>query len=262
MSSSNIETSESIKKRPTDISPSPQEKKEYQTSSGVLHVESLPQSKSKRKEGNQVQTKLSSSETSTSTEEKLSSPIPSKKLSTRLKTLPKIIFVLIMSHIIKAIIFLRNRPKKFVKYPSRKLKRIAEPIDLTKKKQIASIVRKMNATLQRAGYGEKLGIAAPQIGINKRIIIVSGAVMINPEWHPTNAPKDTFIEACYSVPGRFFKVDRAPYGWAKWYSIDGILRDYKLLKMDAVIFQHELDHLNGMCCADVGIEIKLKTDNQ
>lgn len=87
-------------------------------------------------------------------------------------------------------------------------------------------------------------------------MIVQGVVMVNPEWHPTRAPGEFFDESCYSVPNRLFKVKRARYGWAKWKSIDGIAREFKLTGMESVIFQHELDHLDGKCCADVREEIK------
>lgn len=43
-----------------------------------------------------------------------------------------------------------------------------------------------------------------------------------------------------------FKKWRAPYGWAKWVEpTSGIVREEKLKGIKAVVFQHELDHLNG-----------------
>lgn len=119
-----------------------------------------------------------------------------------------------------------------------------------------SIVRKMAAALGGVTYGQKLGIAATQIGINYRVIIVRGNVMFNPEWTPSKAPMTSMTEACYSVPGRFFTVYRAPYGWAKWTNIEGKPFEDKLTGVPAVVFQHELDHLDGKCCVDVGEELK------
>ena len=153
---------------------------------------------------------------------------------------------------------MRNpKPPKFLVHPDPLLKRVAEPIDftVTTKEELTKIVQEMAAALSNASYGARLGLAAPQIGINKRVVIVKGAVIINPEWNPTRAPKDTIIEGCYSVPGKTFKVQRSPYGWAKWQSIDGVTREFKMHGMDAIIYQHELDHLNGICCADIGEEI-------
>lgn len=151
----------------------------------------------------------------------------------------------------------RNKPMPFILHPDPVLSRVADPIDFSKDtpKELYAIVRKMGAALENAGYGQKLGLAAPQICISKRICIVQGVVMVNPEWTPSRAPQEVSIEGCYSVPHRTFKVMRDSYGWAKWVSIDGVPREFKLNGTKAIVFQHELDHLNGKCCADVGTEI-------
>lgn len=119
--------------------------------------------------------------------------------------------------------------------------------------------KKMGAALSATNYGDKLGVAAPQIGISKRLMVVMGAVMINPTWQPSRAPKETIVEGCYSVPGKVYEVERAPYGWATWKNIEGTERRFKLNGLNAIVFQHELDHLDGRCCADVGK--LLKEDN-
>lgn len=152
----------------------------------------------------------------------------------------------------------RNRPPKILIHPDKLLKRIAEPVDFntTSLEERTEIVRKMGAALGAQKWGQKLGIAAPQIGINKRVIVVRGNVMFNPEWHPAKAPTDTITEACYSVPGKTFKVQRAPYGWVKWTNIHGKPGEHKLQGIPAVVLQHELDHLDGKCCGDVGEEVK------
>jgi peptide deformylase len=153
---------------------------------------------------------------------------------------------------------MRNKPKKFLIYPNKKLKRIAEPVDFDKYKMSdrIKIVRQMGATLGSVGYGMRLGIAAPQIGINLRVIAVGGDVMFNPTFTPPkNTPLEDREEACYSVPKRVFLVPRAKYGWAKWTDIDGNPKEEKITGMKALVFQHELAHLDGKCCIDEGREI-------
>lgn len=147
---------------------------------------------------------------------------------------------------------------KILAYGDPRLKRVAEPVDFenTTLKQRTEIVRKMANALRATGHGMQLGLAAPQIGINKRVVIAKGNVLFNPEFVPTKAPKDTFFEGCYSVPGKVFKVPRAPYGWLKWQNIDGKHCEQKLKDINAVVVQHEIDHLNGICCCDVGVEHK------
>ncbi len=153
---------------------------------------------------------------------------------------------------------LRNRAPKILIHPDKRLKRIAEPVDFeaTTYEDRVKIVRQMNTALGGVHYGMRLGLAAPQIGINKRVIIVRGNVMFNPEWTPTRAPLNQIQEACYSCPGKIYKVGRAQYGWAKWTDINGRQMSDKLKELPAVVFQHELDHLDGKCCADVGEEIE------
>ena len=146
---------------------------------------------------------------------------------------------------------------KILVYPDSRLKRIAEPVDFDKipfEKRV-KIIRKLGAALAKQTWGQKLGIAAPQIGINLRVMVVRGNVMFNPKWQPTKAPPELNTEGCYSVPYRLFRVERAKYGWAKWTDVNGNPFEDKLSGMPAIVFQHELDHLDGKCCADVGIEI-------
>jgi len=159
---------------------------------------------------------------------------------------------------VKTIIRWRNRPKKILIYPDKRLKRIALPVNFEKttREQRMRIIRKIGASLSAQGWGEKLGIAAPQIGINLRVIIVRGNVMFNPEWRPVKNQSEISIEGCYSTQKKIFRVNRAKYGWAKWTNIDGRPFGSKLHGLPAIVFQHELDHLNGVCCADIGEEIK------
>ncbi len=160
----------------------------------------------------------------------------------------------------KKLLNFRNKPPQILIHPDKRLKRIAEPVDFenTSLEDRTDIIRKMGAALASQNWGQRLGIAAPQIGINKRVIVVRGNVMFNPEWNPTRAPQDTITEGCYSLPGKTFRVSRAPYGWAKWTTIDGRPGESKLSGLPAIVFQHELDHLDGKCCADVGEEIKVE----
>lgn len=248
---------ESTNKTRENISHSPQGRKESATSSHVPHKESSLLSRLKRKADVRVPTSSSSSKESGATTE-------SESLRTRLMTsLGK--FSLIVNAVRESLkyklssklIKMRTPVPEFVLHPDPRLKLIAEEVMLgiDTREEIVKIIRQMGAALGAATYGDKLGLAAPQIGIDKRIIIVRGVVMINPEWHPSEAPKNALIEGCYSVPHRRFRVERSPYGWASWYSVDGEFRKFKLNGINAIVFQHELDHLNGFCCADVGTEI-------
>ena len=151
----------------------------------------------------------------------------------------------------------RDGPVDIRVYPDPILTSTAEPIDFDKDsfEDILLIVKKMARALQATTWGSKLGIAAPQIGISKRVMIVNGAVMVNPKWKPVKTQRVNVTESCYSLPHRRFLVERPKYGWAKWYSIDGAVRQYKLKGMDAIVFMHEISHLDGLCAIDLGKEL-------
>lgn len=187
--------------------------------------------------------------------------VKKSKQSLYLKDLPKAIYLWLRFKIIKMILDLRNRPPSILKYPDKKLKRIAIAVDFKKinLKDRTTTVRKMGLALAKQKYGSQEGIAAPQIGINLRVMIIRGNVMFNPEWCPTKAPPEEAIEGCYSLPNKIFKVSRAKYGWAKWTNIEGRPMESKLIGISAIVFQHELDHLNGLCCSDIGEEIETKS---
>jgi peptide deformylase len=152
----------------------------------------------------------------------------------------------------------RNKAPVILAHPDPKLKRVAKEVNFAKesKEDLMDIVRKLGAALREVDHGDRLGIAAPQIGIDKRIFVCQGAVCINPEWVlPKVSQTKESLEGCYSVKGKLFKVKRDSYGWATWYSVDGVKREFKLSGLDAIIYQHELAHLNGQCVADVGVEL-------
>ena len=152
----------------------------------------------------------------------------------------------------------RNKAPEILTKPHPVLDGVAESVDFatTPRKDLEEIARKLGAALRGTDYGDKLGIAAPQIGIAMRIFVCQGAFCINPSFTPPKVgDMKEIIEACYSVPGKKFRTKRHKYGWARWTTIDGKNVEYKLKGKDAIVFQHELNHLDGLCCSDIGEEI-------
>lgn len=99
-----------------------------------------------------------------------------------------------------------------------------------------------------------VGLAATQIGLNKRIIAVqegnSVVVYANPEIIKSSASIYESEEGCLSVPGIFGLVERA-----KKIRFRGINRHGRRVELDAsgfqaTIYQHEIDHLNGVLFID------------
>jgi peptide deformylase len=184
------------------------------------------------------------------------------RLLIALISFPKAVYLYAIFKISTWLLKLRNQPVGIIIYPDKRLKRVAEIVDFDKmnRKQRLKVVRKMSIALGRQTYGSHLGISAPQIGINLRVMVIRGNVMFNPEWKSSVA-KNLGVEGCYSIPGKIYKVWRPEYGWAKWTNIDGKPFEDKLRGIPAIIFQHKLDHLNGVCCAEIGEETKLEVND-
>jgi len=105
------------------------------------------------------------------------------------------------------------------------------------------------------------GLAAPQIGISKRIIVLDPGdnfiEMINPEIIRHEGENEA-TEGCLSVPRIVGRVNRA-----EKISVKGLTREGKEIIMDiddsdymARIFQHEIDHLNGILFTDKASELR------
>lgn len=188
-------------------------------------------------------------------------------LWTRLYLYLLLIFKLIHRGIVRALLQRRNRPLPILTKPNWRLLRYAEPIGFeeTPVQEIVDIIRKLNASLMAQNWGNRLGLAAPQIDINKRIFIYlsrgSYKVCINPIWRPSKAPQELIIEACYSLrKGDYYKVRRDSTGWAHYQGINGRWEEEKLNGQDAIVYQHELGHLDGICCDKIGELIKDKNE--
>jgi len=97
---------------------------------------------------------------------------------------------------------------------------------------------------------EGIGLAAPQIGVRKRVFIIgddSGILAcFNPEIISYSEDEDWLTEGCLSFPGLFIKIKRPTSIDVKFQDLDGTFRDMKLEGIIARCYQHELDHLNGV----------------
>jgi peptide deformylase len=108
-----------------------------------------------------------------------------------------------------------------------------------------------------------LGLAASQIGVNKRVFIARAedmsdnfVVFINPEFVMKKDRVKHYGEACLSLPEKGFKVNRFKNVVIKAQDRTGVLFTIKSkTKIQAFIFQHEMDHLNGMLLNSRGVEI-------
>ena len=98
-----------------------------------------------------------------------------------------------------------------------------------------------------------VGLAAPQIGVSKRVIVVDigeGLIeLINPQILEA-AGKAVDTEGCLSVPGMVGEVARAERIVLKGLNRKGKEVTYRVRGLLARVFQHELDHLEGIVFVD------------
>lgn len=122
----------------------------------------------------------------------------------------------------------------------KKCKAVTEVTD-----KIRELVEDMIDTMYEA---EGVGLAAPQVGILKRIVVIDvgdgPVIMINPEILETSGSQ-TGQEGCLSVPGKAGIVTRPNYVKAKAYDLD--MNEYIVEgeELMARAICHELDHLDG-----------------
>ncbi len=98
-----------------------------------------------------------------------------------------------------------------------------------------------------------VGLAAPQIGILKRIVVYDvgdGIVeMINPEILNTE-DEQIEVEGCLSVPGKYGRVKRPARVKVKYQDRNGNDITKSAEELEAVVICHETDHLNGILFTD------------
>jgi len=99
-----------------------------------------------------------------------------------------------------------------------------------------------------------VGLAAPQIGIPKRIIVLDLEgdfhILINPELVETSGEQDESQEGCLSVPGVEASVARKRRACVRGMTLDGRQTEVKGEGLIARALQHEIDHLNGILFID------------
>ncbi len=110
-----------------------------------------------------------------------------------------------------------------------------------------------------------IGLAAIQVGIPKRIIVldISGKdqvkkpmYFVNPEILDKSSTNSTYEEGCLSVPGQFAEIDRPEKCYIKFLDYYGKPQEIKAEGMLATCIQHEIDHLEGILFIDYLSKLK------
>ena len=124
--------------------------------------------------------------------------------------------------------------------------------------RIKTLIKDMIETMYEA---DGVGLAAPQVGILKRIVVIDvgdGPIaMINPEIIKTEGTY-VDVEGCLSVPGEQGEVERPQKVVAKYLDENGKENIVEAEELFARAICHELDHLNGVLFIDKILETEEK----
>ena len=154
-------------------------------------------------------------------------------------------------------------------YGAEVLRQTAAPADITDKEGLAALIQDLKDTLVRA---DGCGLAAPQIGVSLRVVIVDGDVvsdtypylkgfrrtLINPEILEESAEQVTYSEGCLSIPGIYCDVVRSKTIKVRYYNEDLVQVTEEFDNFACRMIQHELSHLDGDLFTDHAAPIRKK----
>tara|TARA_Y100000991_G_C21771758_1_gene263369 strand:- start:40 stop:558 length:519 start_codon:yes stop_codon:yes gene_type:complete len=139
--------------------------------------------------------------------------------------------------------------------PDKRLKYKSSEVEIFDNK-LETIVKDMFDTLYSSGNG--IGLAAPQVGITKRIVVIdlkddgkpSPIVFINPRITESSDENEINEEGCLSIPGYYANVKRPKIVSIEWFDLSGKKNKKKFSGLLSICIQHEIDHLNGILFID------------
>lgn len=141
-------------------------------------------------------------------------------------------------------------------HPDPRLKKLCPAVD-----DITDELRKLADDMLETMYDAPgIGLAAPQVGVLTRLIVLDcvkeegeaprPTIMFNPEITAVSDETGTYEEGCLSIPDQYADVTRPAEVEVSWLDRDGILQKSGFDGLWATCVQHEIDHLNGKLFID------------
>ena len=141
-------------------------------------------------------------------------------------------------------------------HPDPRLKTVADPVAA-----VDDDVRRLADDMLQTMYeAPGIGLAAPQVGILKRMLVMDCVkeedapprpmVLINPEVTWSSEAKNVYEEGCLSIPDQYAEVERPAEVKVRWMTLDGKEEEEQFDGLWATCVQHEIDHLNGKLFID------------
>ena len=151
--------------------------------------------------------------------------------------------------------------KKILTEPNKILREISKPVlNVGVEEQ-----KLMDDMLETMYYANGIGLAAIQVGVPKRIIVIDISkdekkekpmFFVNPIIKNKNLEKLTYEEGCLSVPDQFAEVDRPSSCEVEYLDYNGKKKILKTSGLLATCIQHEMDHLEGILFIDYLSKLK------
>ncbi|MCA8884587.1 MAG: peptide deformylase [Rhodobacteraceae bacterium] len=146
--------------------------------------------------------------------------------------------------------------KPILIHPDPRLKKLAAPVP-----DLSDELRQMADDMLETMYDAPgIGLAAPQIGVSSRLIVMDcvkeeGAprqptVMFNPEIVAASDALNVYEEGCLSIPDQFAEITRPAEVTVRWLDMNGREQQREFSGLWATCVQHEIDHLDGKLFID------------
>ena len=151
--------------------------------------------------------------------------------------------------------------KTIITEPDKLLRQISKPVEKVGKEE----QKLMDDMLETMYSANGIGLAAIQIGVPKRIIVMDLSkdenkknpwYFVNPEIKSKDNLKSTYEEGCLSVPNQFAEIDRPKKCDVEYLDYNGQKKILKAEGLLATCIQHEMDHLEGILFIDYLSKLK------
>ncbi|MGH1578538.1 peptide deformylase [Planktotalea sp.] len=146
--------------------------------------------------------------------------------------------------------------RKILIHPDPRLKKVCAAVpDISDELRV--LAKDMLETMYAA---PGIGLAAPQIGILERLVVLdcekeddsepAPLVMVNPRIIASSDETNVYDEGCLSIPDQYAEVTRPAEVRVEWLDLDGNLQERDMDGLWATCVQHEIDHLEGKLFID------------
>ena len=139
-------------------------------------------------------------------------------------------------------------------HPDPRLKKPCDPIA-----EVTVEISKLAADMLETMYeAPGIGLAAPQVGVMKRLIVMDcikqgtpePMALLNPEVIWSSEDQSSYEEGCLSIPDQYAEVKRPAEVQVRWTDLEGAVQERHFTGLWATCVQHEIDHLDGKIFID------------